>query len=270
MSKINELKELRDRVVIFGKENIPKDAPSVIVTNHNRLKDIFYILTVSNGDIVSLVSARIVYKKDIERLNVVNKYLNAFPIEAHGGKQYSDMCLKYASEMLCNNISLSIFPEGAYIEDTEHVYKGRTGAARILFDSLDNLPQAYFLPISINIDAKDDLDSFDLNNSDKVEIKILDPIDPKDYYNNYIDSNKEDRNLILHEITDNGMKKIASSLGREYVDEYIELFPKGNVIFSDGNVVDKELAQNRKYLERYEKDLKQLSLKYKINYGVDK
>ena len=57
------------------------------------------------------------------------------------------------------------------------------------------------------------------------------------------------------------MKQITKSLGREYIDEYIELYPKGNVIFSDGSTVDVKEANNSHYIDRYNKDLKQLSMK---------
>lgn len=81
--------------------------------------------------IISLISSRLIYKRDIKRQEVVNKYLYSMPIEAHGGKEYAN--LESAASLLSNGYNLNIFPEGAYIDDKEHVYKGRTGASRILF-----------------------------------------------------------------------------------------------------------------------------------------
>lgn len=124
MSKLEELKKLREylNIQIINKDNYPKDYPSVIITNHNRLMDIFYVPAAIDEDIVSLISARLVYKKDFDRLEMVNRYLNAFPIEAHGGKAYSEMCLRYARNLLMSGKSLSIFPEGAYIPGKEIVH----------------------------------------------------------------------------------------------------------------------------------------------------
>lgn len=64
MSKLEELKKLRKQldIEIIGKDNFPKDAPSIIVSNHNRLMDIFYLPLAFDQDIISLVSARLVYK----------------------------------------------------------------------------------------------------------------------------------------------------------------------------------------------------------------
>ena len=271
MSNLDELKKLRDKldIEIKGQDNYPKDCPSVIISNHNRLMDIFYLPLAFDEEIISLVSARLVYKKDQDRLEQVNKYLNAFPIEAHGGQVYSDMCLRNASYFLNNNLSLSIWPEGAYIDDTEHVYKGRTGGARILFNALNNYCYAYFLPVSIDIKTDDDLDNYNPNTNDIVNITINEPILPDEYFYKFKNScSKEERNNVLHDITIDGMKTIAKSLNREYVDEYIDLYPKGNVIFSDGTTIKTEPAQSKEYVEKYDTDLKSLSKK--LIYSIQK
>ena len=44
-------------------------------------------------------------------------------------------------------------------------------------------------------------------------------------------------------------------------NDYIELTPKGNVIFSDGEKIETKEAQKQEYVSKYEKDLKTLSLK---------
>lgn len=262
MSRLENLKRLRDNldIQIKGQENYPKDAPCVIITNHNRLLDIFYTPLAFDENIVSLISARLVYKKDVSRLKAVNKYLNAFPIEAHGGSKYSDLCLDYASRILLEQISLSICPEGAYLEDQDCVYKGRTGAARILFKSLDYYNFAYLLPVSIDIETDKELDSYKVGN-DKVNIQILEPINPINYYRNYNNSYENDRNAVLHSLIRDGMVKISESLNREYLNKYIELYPKGNVIFLGGSTVETDKAQNQKYIKQYEEDLKKLSLR---------
>ena len=263
MSKIDELKKLREQIdiQIKGSENYPKDAPSVIITNHNRLTDIIYTPVAFDDDIVSLVSARLVYKQDPKRLEMINKYLNAFPIEAHGGHDYAQMGIDYASRILLDDKSVSICPEGAYLEGRDVVYRGRTGAARILFNSLNYYNFAYLLPVSIDIESKNDLDCYTPDKNDKVKIEIMEPINPVKYYREYNSSYEKDKNRVLHELIREGMMRIANSLNRTYKDEYIELRPKGNVIFKDGKVVEKEEAQEEKYKEQYEKDLKELTLK---------
>lgn len=51
------------------------------------------------------------------------------------------------------------------------------------------------------------------------------------------------------------MKLIADSLGLLYVDSYIELRPKGNVMFADGSVIETDMAQNPEFIDRYNREL---------------
>lgn len=109
------LKELKSRtnIKVNGIENIPKDVPVIFCANHNCLMDIFYLPSVLPDNTINLISARLLYKDIKERKEMVNGMLNAMPIEAHGGKSYVDMCICYATKLLCNGFNLTIFPEGA-------------------------------------------------------------------------------------------------------------------------------------------------------------
>jgi 1-acyl-sn-glycerol-3-phosphate acyltransferase len=264
MNKLEQLKKLRDElgIVVNNLDNYPIDEPAIVIANHNCLMDIFYLPMALPNESVSLVSARLMYKREKERQQMVNEYLYPMPIEAHGGKAYSDMCLKYASDIVTNDISVNIFPEGAYVEENV-IYKGRTGASRILFDAKEKGKNAYFIPVAINVKNDNlDMDSYSLSNGNQVEISILEPINCDDFYYAYTHSNDtEDRNKALHMPVDIGMMEIARVLKREYVDEYIRLRPKGNVIFDNGSVVDTIDAQDDKYITYYSDSLETQSKK---------
>lgn len=256
-SKLEELKKLREElnITLNGLENYKVGEPNLVICNHNCLMDIFYLPTVIPEDTVSLVSARLIYKKELERKKMVNKYLNAMPIEAHGGRVYSGICLKYATDILCNNISLNIFPEGAYV-DENIIYRGRTGASRILFYARQKGIQPNLIPVSINIKNEiKDLDNY-YPNDDEVEINILEPINYDDAYYQFIESkNIELKNAALHKPIDDGMRLIAESINRPYINEYIQLRPKNNVIFDDGSTLDTTVAQSLYYIYNYYKKL---------------
>ncbi len=260
-NKIEELRKLRDNIelVVNGDPKVLHEAPTIIITNHNCLKDIFYLpMSLSiEAQIISLISSRLIYKKDKERQNIVNKYLYSMPIEAHGGKSYVDLCLDSATSLLHEGHNLNIFPEGAYINDKEHVYKGRTGASRILFSAKEKGQHPNIVPIAIDIDSADnDLDSYYLNTHDKVTINILEPINYSEAYYNYQNSsNLQEKNINLHKVIDTGMMAIADSLDREYIDSYIELYPKGNVIFQDGKKIDTDIAQGKSHISQYKTDI---------------
>lgn len=270
MNKLERLEELKKNIklVVEGRENYPKDYSSIIISNHNCLKDIFYLPLAFDEEIVSLISSRLIYKRDIERRKVINKYLNSFPIEAHGGSSYARMCLDNASSIVQAGISVNIFPEGAYINDISTVYKGRTGAARILFKALEEGYYPFFLPVSIDVKSSStNLDDYNLI-GDEVTIRILKPIDYSSVFYDYKHAKDEYKNQILHRLTSMGMKSIAESLNREYIDEYIELYPKGNIIFESGVLVQKDIAQGEEYLNTYSNELKQRTLNL-INYYYD-
>ena len=94
MNKLEELKKLREHVnlVVKNLDNYPKDEINVLVSNHNCLMDIFYLPMALPEEIISLISARLVYKNENNRKEIVNRYLNAMPIEAHGGIVYANIC----------------------------------------------------------------------------------------------------------------------------------------------------------------------------------
>lgn len=256
MNKLEELKKLRNQVnlIIKNVDNYPKGEINVLVSNHNCLMDIFYLPMSLPEEIISFISARLIYKNESDRKDVVNKYLYAMPIEAHGGSVYSNICLEQATKFLINGKSISIFPEGAYVYDKK-IFKGRTGASRIAYNARNTGKKVNLVPISIYVSRNDDLDSYN-KVGDNAEITILPAIDYEESYYNYKHSKtKEEMNMFLHQPIDNAMRCIANSLNIPYDDNYIELRAKGNVMFDDGSVVDVNIAQNSEFVNRYNNEL---------------
>lgn len=255
--KLEELKKLREQInlEVKGLENYDITKPNIIIANHNCLMDIFCLPMSLPEEVISLISARLIYKKEHPRQEMVEKNLKAMPIEAHGGKIYSDICLRAASELLQSGHSVSIFPEGAYVEENT-VYKGRTGATRILYTARIKGIEANLVPVAIDVKKnKETLDSYS-KFPNKVVVNILKPIDYSKFYKGFNQSyTGEERNFYLHQPIDEGMKQIAETLNREYKDEYIILRPKGNVIFANGETVITSLAQNPTTYKRYSKEL---------------
>lgn len=263
-SKLEKLEELKERlnIEINGLENyFQNDNPSLVVANHSCLMDIFYLPLAIPEDTVSLISPRIMYKKIPERQKLIQKYLYAMPIEAHGGINYTNICLEEATRLLCNGISLNIFPEGAYVPDNSVVYKGRTGASRILYGALAKGVAVNLIPVSIDIKEKIiDLDSYDIENY-KIEISILSNINYDEYFQGYLSSAAEQkiRNKFLHKPIDEALKSIATRLNKPYIYNYIDLYPKNNVIFQDGTLISKDIANKGEYLELYRTELHKYS-----------
>ena len=256
MDKLERLKMLRDsaNIKIHGMENYPTNSTNLIITNHTCLMDIFYIPMILDCEIVSAISARVMFKNDTNRKITINSLLNPIPIEAHGDTFYRELCVDNAANVLSNGISVNIFPEGVYITDKNKVYRGRTGGVRMLFNALKNNPNINLVPISIRYNNKiNDIDSYNFDFND-VDIYILKPIDYYKFYEIYM--NTEDyniRNFCLHCVTDCAMLSIAQSLNQEYSSSYFEL-DKKNMILPNGNTISDSECTNP-YIQNLYKDI---------------
>lgn len=263
MSKLENLQKLKSEIIVKNKEKYPKGERNVVIANHNCLMDIFYLPYAIPEEIVSLVSARLVYKQELDRKEVVHKYLNAMPIEAHGGAEYTRLCLEQAKNFLELGKSVNIFPEGAYVLE-QNIFRGHTGASRLVYETnkiLNNGERVNLIPVSIYVKRNDDLDNYKCE-TDYVEVTFLDRINYEESYYKYQNTtDKVVKNTCLHKPIDTAMKNIANNLGLTYVNEYIKLRPKGNVMFADGSVVDVLDAQNEEYLNRYKDELDNQALK---------
>lgn len=257
MSKLKELQSLREKlnVVVEGLDYYFESSnPKLIISNHNCLMDIFCLPAVIPEDVISLISARLLYKKEFDRQKMVYHYLNPMPIEAHGGKAISDICLNNSSFLLKQGFHLNIFPEGAYVPDNI-VYRGRTGAIRILFDALSCV-DVDLIPIGIENKQKiDDLDNF-YPNQNEFKIYILPKINFDMEYQQFLTTSDYNiKNQCLHAVMDKSMISIANALHREYKNQYIELFPKGNIILPSGQLIQKSEI-NSSVIDEYSADLK--------------
>lgn len=266
MSKLAELQKLRNQmnVVVDGLDNYFESRnPKLIISNHNCLMDIFYLPAVIPEDVISLISARLLYKKELERQKMVYQYLNPMPIEAHGGKAISDICLENSVYLLKNGFHLNIFPEDAYVPGN-FVYRGRTGAIRILFEALSYI-DVDLIPVAIkNVNEIKALDSF-YPTQDEFRIFILPKVHFDFEYQQFLStSDYEIRNRYLHAVMDKSMASIAHAMNREYKNEYIELFMKGNIILPSGELIQKDEI-NAEIIHEYSTNLRDYSRKLQLN-----
>lgn len=256
-SKLEELKQLRKQlnIEIDGLENYPKSQKTLILANHNCLMDIFYLPMAIPIEHVSVVSSRVIFKNIKERQAAVNKYLNAMPIET-GNKKYASLCLKAISDLFVQeDVNLNFFPEGAYFSGKKAIYRGRTGASRVLFHARDLGIDVSVVPVAIDvIKSLDYIDDFHaLNNV--VKVKLLEPIDyEEDYYKYRHSQDKKVRNEAFHAVMDKSLQTIANVLDKPYINEYIPLNKK-NVILPDGSYVDIPKSNEEPYLKAYNEHL---------------
>lgn len=256
--KYQKLQELKEQLnfIVEGLENYPRDdRPIYYIANHSCLMDIFYLSMAVPNNQVMVVSNRIVYKPIKEKQETVNKYLYTLPLEPTG-KKYANITIESASRILASGIDLSIFPEGVY-NDRTAITRGRTGMARILFETCRKGVMPYLVPIAIDVDTKDPtLDRYKVCEDDNVEVKILEPIDYEYLINDYLQSdNIGERNAILHEVTDIGMQSIADALNLPFTGEYKPAIPKDNIMFQDGTTIPLDKAGLEENVNKFAEEI---------------
>lgn len=256
--KYQKLQELKEKLnfIVEGLENYPKDnRPIYYIANHSCLMDIFYLSMAVPDNQIMVVSNRIVYKPIKEKQDTINNYLYTLPLEPTG-KVYADISINAASEILASGVNLSIFPEGVY-NDRTAITRGRTGMARILFETCRKGIMPYLVPIAIDVDTKDPtLDRYTICEDDNVEVKILEPVDYEYLIRGYFKSDSiKEKNAILHEVTDECMQNIAEALSVPFTGEYKPAIPKDNIMFQDGTTIALEEAGLEKNIDRFKTEI---------------
>lgn len=126
----------------------------------------------------------------------------------------------------------------------------------MLFSALENNCDINLVPVAIKTPKdKDKLDDYDFFD-DYIEVNVLKPIDYSSDYQFYLQTDDiKQKNFYLHDVMNQAMRKIAESINTPYIDNYIELFKKNNVMFPNGEVVPTDLAQDSEYLNLYESEI---------------
>lgn len=262
-SKLEQLKKLRNQldIEVEGIENYPKNEKALMIANHHCLMDIFYVPCATLTPQISVVSSRLTFKQIPSRKNVLNTYLHTMPIEAGGGSIYASICIDHIVDTFtkAGGVSLSVFPEGLYVPGKDAVYRGKTGASRILFQTRDKGLNVQLLPVAIQHNGIIcDTDSYKLEefSNHPVKIKILEPINYEEYYYQYKNSiTKNEANFALHGVLDEGLSKIAKSINLPYINEYMDAYEKTNVIFPDGTYLEQEEAFKKENIKKYQSSL---------------
>ena len=241
MSKLDELKNLRDNlnIKINGKENIPEDAPYVMISNYDRRMNIVYVPSIVDQNIVSLLDMSVI-KGNTE---YSDQYLHVFPLDSN--PEYQKICLDYANQMLLEGVNINMFPEIQLTKDNK-LHKGTTSVSKLIFNSLDYYNFVYLLPVAVK-------------HSPNVEVTILKPINPLSYYRK-CQSNPNDMENIMQSLVDDGMLSMAYALKKEYT--YENNLPEETIItFPSKKEIAVNKASDEQFKNMYSEELKELSLK---------
>ena len=243
-----------NNIQVNGLDNIPTNGTNIFVVNHNCFLDIYLIPHVLNIPCISMVSSNSLFGINEERKKRLNELLYPYPIETRANKYYKEIIFKGVVELLKNKKNIIIFPQGVFDEPNK-IYKARTGIIRMLFDALDTEKDRYnIIPVALHVSNVNinNIQSSDLWDDFKADISILPPFAYNDYYNNYKKAvSIEDKKIILHNLMDDIMKKIAYNLNFEYIDKYRELYNMDGFWFPNGEYVEFDKSENELLYDKY-------------------
>jgi 1-acyl-sn-glycerol-3-phosphate acyltransferase len=200
------------RVKVEGRENIPKDGPAVLASNHQSFCDSFFIPLVVRRKVTFLAKAEYF---DSWKTAWFFRAAGQIPIRRGGGSA-SERALDTArTEVLGKGNLLGLYPEGTRTVD-QFVHKGRTGVTRLSREC--HVP---IIPVGVvgTVEVQPVNSNF-MRPFKRVTIRFGPPMQ-MDPALNPEDPMEGHDHTHCRTFTDDLMREIARLSEREYVDEYV-------------------------------------------------
>ncbi|HEX3795085.1 MAG TPA: lysophospholipid acyltransferase family protein [Acidimicrobiales bacterium] len=207
------------RVKVEGRENIPKDGPAVLASNHQSFCDSFFIPLVVTRKVTFLAKAEYF---DSWKTAWFFRAAGQIPIRRGGGSA-SERALETArTEVLGEGHLLGLYPEGTRSVD-EYVHKGRTGVTRLSREC--HVP---IIPVGVEGTTEvQPMNSNFLRPFKTVTIRFGKPMqmDPPENPDDPLEGHDHTQ---CRSFTDSLMHEISRLSGRPYVDVYVPSKAKAN------------------------------------------
>ncbi len=194
---------------VEGLNNIPKDTPAILASNHLSFSDSVFIILVTPRHITFLAKSDYFTGRGIKGWFTKRFFhgIGQVPIDRSGGRA-SQAALLTGARILKQGDLLGIYPEGTRSPDGT-LFRGRTGVARMALES--NVP---VIPVAM-------INTFEIQppgtiwpRLSRVGVRIGAPMDFSQY-----EGQEEDR-FILRSVTDEIMHELMTLSHQEYVDIY--------------------------------------------------
>ena len=200
-----------------GIDNVPRDGPAIIASNHLSFSDHFFGPLPLPRKVVYLAKAEYFTGRGIKGLisKAFFSGVGQIPVDRTGG-QASERALRTGLRVLAEGKLLGIYPEGTRTPDGR-LYRGKTGVARLALEG-----RAPVVPCAM-------VGTFEFQPPGKIRprlsvrpgVRFGKPLDFSRYYGLEADP------LVLRAVTDEIMYALMSLSGQEYVDVYASS-AKGN------------------------------------------
>jgi 1-acyl-sn-glycerol-3-phosphate acyltransferase len=195
-----------------GIDNVPREGPAVIASNHLSFSDHFFAPLPLPRKVVFLAKSEYFTGRGLKGLfsKAFFSGLGQIPVDRSGGEA-SERALRTGLRVLAQGDLLGIYPEGTRTPDGR-LYRGKTGVARLALEA-----RAPVVPCAM-------IGGFEFQPPGKIRprlrirpgVRFGKPLDFSRYY-----GMEQDR-VVLRAVTDEVMYAIMKLSGQEYVDQYAQ------------------------------------------------
>jgi 1-acyl-sn-glycerol-3-phosphate acyltransferase len=213
-----------------GTENVPREGPAIIASNHLSFSDHFFAPLPLPRKVVFLAKSEYFTGRGLK--GVFSKAffsgMGQIPVDRSGGEA-SERALRTGLRVLAHGHLLGIYPEGTRTPDGR-LYRGKTGVARLALEA-----KVPVIPCAM-------IGGFEFQPPGKITprlrirpgVRFGEPMDFSRYYG------LESDRIVLRAITDEIMYELMKLSGQEYVDEYAQrakaaLLTRRHHVHADGN-----------------------------------
>lgn len=195
-----------------GTENVPREGPAIIASNHLSFSDHFFGPLPLPRKVAFLAKAEYFTGSGLKGLisKAFFRGVGQIPVD-RGGGQASERALRTGLRVLAEGKLLGIYPEGTRSPDGR-LYRGKTGVARLALEA-----RVPVIPCAM-------VGTFELMPSGRLRpslrirpgVRFGKPLDFSRYYG------MESDRLVLRAVTDEIMYALMELSGQEYVDKYAQ------------------------------------------------
>jgi 1-acyl-sn-glycerol-3-phosphate acyltransferase len=195
-----------------GTENVPKEGPAIIASNHLSFSDHFFAPLPLPRKVVFLAKSEYFTGRGLKGLasKAFFSGMGQIPVDRSGGEA-SERALRTGLRVLAQGELLGIYPEGTRTPDGR-LYRGKTGVARLALEA-----RVPVIPCAM-------IGGFEFQPPGRIMprlgirpgVRFGKPLDFSRYY-----GLEQDR-LVLRAVTDEVIYAIMKLSGQEYVDQYAQ------------------------------------------------
>lgn len=200
-----------------GTENVPKQGPAIIASNHLSFSDHFFAPLPLSRKVVFLAKSEYFTGRGIKGLvsRIFFAGMGEIPVDRSGGEA-SERALRTSLRVLSEGHLLGIYPEGTRAPDGR-LYRGKTGVARLALEA-----KVPVVPCAM-------VGTFEFQPPGRLiprlrvrpGVRFGKPLDFSRYYGLEADG------IVLRAVTDEIMYQIMKLAGQEYVDTYAQRLKAG-------------------------------------------